>query len=229
LETAGKLRWKVIGIVLEPHLRKQGRYPGGVLASGYTSRLQRQRDILLDRAPGQQRLAVVLEDDGKIAHRVVYNAALEHHLARTRLLEACECAKQRRFTAARRADDADDFLLADLDGDFVENRAGLLASAKDIEQSLAVRATGSLRFSGLISDISYFRGGYCCRGHCTISSLTASGLLMMPSSFVRSIQYRTSSASTFVWNVASGRLATTSAGRPRCVIGSSSPLRCCLG
>ena len=70
LHAARELRGILLGVVGEADLgeqRRDARLPRS--AAGTPHRLQRQADIAGDRAPGQQRAAVVLEHDGDVARR----------------------------------------------------------------------------------------------------------------------------------------------------------------
>jgi hypothetical protein len=83
------------------------------LAGRDTVRVERQaeRDVLAHGQPREH--AIVLEDDAPIGTGTGDRLAVQQHAARRRLHEACDDIHHRRLAAARRADDGDEFAIAD--------------------------------------------------------------------------------------------------------------------
>jgi len=84
-------------------------------------RLERQRDVALRRAPGQQRLRIVLEDDRDVPARSLDRRSGEGDLAAGRGYQSGGYAQRRRLAAAGRTDDADDLAPPDIERELAKH------------------------------------------------------------------------------------------------------------
>ena len=91
--------------------------------------LQHERDVVAHAEPRQQR--EILEDEGDLVQRVGRRHAAQHDLAGRRLQDAARDAEQRRFAAARRADDRDDLAFVRVQRDVLERRE-IAESVRDV-------------------------------------------------------------------------------------------------
>ena len=120
LHAAGELPGMVVAEALEldevEHLRHARPAPLLLPAE----HLERQRDVLRDRAPVEEHC--VLEHDPVVAvdARLLRRLAVDGHRSRRRLDQVADHAQQRRLAAARRADQRDELARLQLEIDVLE-------------------------------------------------------------------------------------------------------------
>ena len=88
LHSARHLRGKVAGVLFEPDLGEQFGDARRTLAARSARGFEGERDIALRSAPRQQRIGVVLENDGDVARWRALGAAAVGHGAGRRLQQA---------------------------------------------------------------------------------------------------------------------------------------------
>ena len=89
------------------------------LAAVLVHRVDRQRDILLHRQPGKQRVG--LEHQPPVAVRPVDGLAAQQHLAAVRLNQPRDGADQRGLARPRKAQDRDEFAFLDVQVDTAQH------------------------------------------------------------------------------------------------------------
>src|SRR5262245_58997181 len=108
-----------------------------------TGELERQRDVLRDRAPVEQN--GVLEHDAVVVVTACLSRrlAVDRDTAGRRLDEVADDAEQRRFAATRRADQRDELALLDLEIDVLERCRAALELLRDVLDRNGAHATFS--------------------------------------------------------------------------------------
>jgi hypothetical protein len=86
LHTAGHFSWIFSSVVGQSDLSEQFVDADGALRGGHARCLQRQRNVAGSGSPWQQRLAVILKDDGNIAPRCKHRLTVESHGTAGRLI-----------------------------------------------------------------------------------------------------------------------------------------------
>ena len=104
---------------------------GRALGTRRAARLEREQDIPCHRAPGQQRTAVVLEHDRELGGGRPDRAPLEARFAFVRADQARGHAQQRGLSAARRANQANEFLGRNIEADGIEHRPAFAEAYAD--------------------------------------------------------------------------------------------------
>ena len=114
-----------MGKLPQPHQVQALAYDGVALAFGRVLDRQAELDVLADRQPREQ--GVLLEDDAAFGARPGNGPAVQAHLAGAGLQQAGCQVHQRRFAAARRADQGHKFAVGNAERDLV-NRQKRLSS-----------------------------------------------------------------------------------------------------
>jgi hypothetical protein len=114
LHAARQLRRKVPAVPLQAHLAQRVGNTAGPFAARRAGGLQRQGHVAFDRAPRQQRAAVVLEHHRRFARGFGHQAAVAPHLALAGWQQPGGGAQQRGLAAAAGADDADELAARDV-------------------------------------------------------------------------------------------------------------------
>ena len=120
---------------VEPLQRRGIRFPGGFAAG-----LQPEHHVALDREPREQR--VTLKHHPAVGSRPLDLLTVQEDLAAGGLVESGDDADQRRFAAARRADDAQKLPAAHLETQPVEHGRFCLATTERFFQTVDVQDHG---------------------------------------------------------------------------------------
>ncbi len=131
LHAARELEREFCGMIGEADDAEQPAHLGRALGTRSAARLEREQDVARHRAPGQQRTAVVLEHDRELGGGPLDRASLEARFAFVRADQARRHAQQRGLPAARRADQANEFLGRDIEADGIEHRPALAEAHAD--------------------------------------------------------------------------------------------------
>ena len=115
LHAARQLRRKLLRMRRQADLGQHAVDARGTLGRRHAGGFQRQGDIALHRAPGQQRAAVVLEHEGHLTRRLRHHLAVAPHRAAAGRDQPAGRTQQRGLAAAAGADDADEFTAPDLE------------------------------------------------------------------------------------------------------------------
>jgi hypothetical protein len=163
LHAAGHFRRIFLGMIGQAYLFQQFVDAGGALRSTGAGCFQRQRNIAGRGPPRQQRLAVILKDDGNIAARRQHRLVVEGHAAAGGLIESGCKAQCGGLAAAGRADDAKEFTRLHVKADVLDDRL-----AAEIERDVGKYDLGFLRTRSfgrmvrrrrLAHDLSFLAGG----------------------------------------------------------------------
>jgi hypothetical protein len=139
---------ELLGIMIGEllHADRRKRLHGAVAPAVLDAQeLEREAEILQHRVPGQQR--AFLEHEGNvIGSRAIDRLAGDGDRTRGRLQQAADDAEQRALAAARGAEQADEFALADFQRHVVERQHGLRGVAPDeIHRDVIDRDGGGTR------------------------------------------------------------------------------------
>ena len=113
LHAAGQLVREALLLALQPYLGQQFADPVGALGFRHTERFERERDIAEGVAPRQQGLAIILEHDRHVLARLGHGLALVGDSAAGGFHQPGDQAQRGGFAAARGANHAEEFALAD--------------------------------------------------------------------------------------------------------------------
>jgi hypothetical protein len=111
-------------VAFKPHQFEKLRDDGGALPTRRAGRLEGQFDVAVDRAPGQEGLAVVLKDDRDFGAWAEHRFAIIADLALRRGQKAGDEPEHRRLAAARSADNADELAFRNLEIDAGQHLLG---------------------------------------------------------------------------------------------------------
>ena len=126
----------------------------GDLRLGHAQLLEAERDVLLDRHVREERIGLEHHVHGLLVRRHVGHVhAVDEDLAGRRPLEAGQHAEQRRLAAAGTAQQAEDLLLVDVEGDVVDRDelAELLGDPLHLDEGLGVRIGPGLELELLVA------------------------------------------------------------------------------
>src|SRR5262245_44740715 len=119
-----------LGKFLEAHERQPLQRLALGLACTVIVDFEAEHHVLLDREPGKQRVA--LENHAAVAARTADGFSIEEDVARGLLFESRKDADERRFSTARRADDAEELAAMRGEIDVGERDRLLLACAEHL-------------------------------------------------------------------------------------------------
>ena len=106
----------------------------GALGLAHPVQLGQQLDVLLDRAPGQQR---------RVLEHVAEPLAVDEHGAATRIEQAGGDLQQRRLAAAGGPDDRDELALVDVERDVVDRLGAVGEDHPDVVERQVARRRAS--------------------------------------------------------------------------------------
>ena len=116
--SAGEPVRVVVGEILQAHEIDDVRDALPALLGGNSHRLESEGDIAGDSEPGEKRK--LLEYDAAVQSRASHRASIDENRSAARRIQPRDQVQYRRFPASRGADHADEFALADREGDVVE-------------------------------------------------------------------------------------------------------------
>ena len=135
LHAAGQLPGIIVGVAVEPNETERVAHPLLDLAARQSA-FQPEGDIARDRAPLQQRVRIVLEDDHHIGGRAVDGAAVHGDGAAGGGRQTAEDAQQGGLAGAGGTDHGEKLAAAQLERDVVEN-APLAVLVRELDADTA--------------------------------------------------------------------------------------------
>src|SRR3546814_382824 len=144
LLAAGELSRPAVGVAGELHQGEHLLDPLGALLPGAAQHFQPEADVLSYRQVGEQRVALEHRVDRSLERRqAAQRAALQEDLAAARLFETADQPQQRGLAAARGAQQREELVLADREGNVVEGVNRLFTGAEGLRDRKSTRLNSS--------------------------------------------------------------------------------------